>query len=350
VGVNTGIILQGQFSSEVVFKVDAVGDLTTAGTVSGTGNSSTSPGGGFAGFSQASGSGLNGTDGADIKGGNGDLSGGVSTTVGGAGATGNGGGGYGTGGAGVIGNGGESFDAGGAGVIGNGGEGEFQGGAGGAFTGASVISGIYGDGIDATNTGDGTFADTGAYAGNFTGDINVTGAIFAGTKDFKIDHPSDPANKYLVHASVESSEMMNIYTGNITTDGQGHATVQLPEWFEVLNTDFRYQLTVIGQFAQAIVAREIENKQFEIRTSAPNVKVSWLVTGVRLDAFAKAHPLVVEQEKEARVRGFYIHPELYGAPPEKQIEWARHPQMMKKLQAMQAKQLAAAQKQTAPRN
>jgi hypothetical protein len=34
------------------------------------------------------------------------------------------------------------------------------------------------------------------------------------------------------------------------------------------------------------------------------------VTGVRQDAYAKAHPLVVEQEKEARLRDFYIHPEL----------------------------------------
>jgi len=168
------------------------------------------------------------------------------------------------------------------------------------------------------------------------------------TKDFKMDHPLDPANKYLFHASVESSEMMNIYTGNITTDSQGEATVQLPEWFEVLNTDFRYQLTVIGQFAQAIVARKIENNQFGIRTSAPNVEVSWQVTGVRQDAYAKAHPLVVEQEKEERLRGFYIHPELYGAPAEKQIEWARHPQMMKKIKEMKAKQLAAVQKQAGP--
>jgi hypothetical protein len=68
----------------------------------------------------------------------------------------------------------------------------------------------------------------------------------------------DPANKYLVHAAVESSEMMNIHTGNVTTGSQGQATVQLPEWFEALNADFRYQLTVIGQFAQAIVAREME--------------------------------------------------------------------------------------------
>jgi hypothetical protein len=187
-------------------------------------------------------------------------------------------------------------------------------------------------------------------AGNFTGDVEVSGAITAGTKDFKIDHPLDPANKYLVHASVESSEMKNIYDGNVTTDNQGHATVQLPEWFEVLNTDFRYQLTVIGQFAQAIVAREIEQNQFEIRTSAPNVKVSWQVTGVRQDAYAKANPLVVEQEKDARLRGFYIHPELYGAPEEKQIEWARHPQMMKKMKETRAKQLAASQKQAASQN
>ena len=170
------------------------------------------------------------------------------------------------------------------------------------------------------------------YAGNFAGDLNVTGAIFAGVKDFRIDHPIDPANKYLVHASVESSEMMDIYTGNVTTDAEGNAVVHLPDWFEVVNTDFRYQLTVIGQFAQAIVARKIENHQFVIRTSAPSVEVSWQVTAVRHDAYAKAHPLVVEQEKDVRLRGFYIQPELYGAPSERQIEWARHPQLMKKIQ------------------
>jgi hypothetical protein len=139
---------------------------------------------------------------------------------------------------------------------------------------------------------------------------------------------------------------MNIYNGNITTDGQGEASVQLPGWFEVLNTDFRYQLTVIGQFAQAIVAREIQNGAFAIRTSAPNVKVSWQVTGVRQDAYAKAHPLVVEQEKEARLRGFYIHPELYGAPAEKQIEWARHPEMMRRAKEQKLRQHPAVKSAT----
>jgi hypothetical protein len=191
---------------------------------------------------------------------------------------------------------------------------------------------IGGNGGNATGGGgDAILAQAGSgYAGNFSGNLNVTGAIFAGTKDFKIDHPLDPANKYLLHASVESSEMMNIYTGNVTTDQQGDAVVSLPDWFEALNADFRYQLTVIGQFAQAIVAREIQNHEFTIRTNMPNVKVSWQVTGVRQDAFAKSHPLIVEEEKSAQLKGFYIHPELYGAPAEKQIEWARHPEMLSK--------------------
>jgi hypothetical protein len=210
------------------------------------------------------------------------------------------------------------------GIVGIGGHGDPPAccdGDGGVFDGGSGTG--YGDGISAL-TGSG-------YAGVFSGDLSVTGAITAGTKDFKIDDPLDPANKYLVHASVESSEMMNIYTGNVTTDAQGEVTVRLPEWFEALNTDFRYQLTVIGQFAQAIVAHEIQNHEFSIRTNLPNVKVSWQVTGVRQDAYAKAHPLVVEEEKEERLRGFYIHPELHGAPAEKQIEWARHPEMMKRM-------------------
>ena len=272
------------------------------------------------GFNSVPGSGLNGTIGIFGTGGDGDPN--SSAVSGGAGLQGYGGnapaGSGGGGGDGVIGDGGSGDGGGGNGV-------------GGLFAGNSTQGGIAGDGIIA-------FQGTG-YGGNFFGDVNTNGSYLVdGAAELKIDHPLDPANKYLVHSSVESSEMKNIYDGNVITDGQGRAAVQLPEWFEVLNTDFRYQLTVIGQFAQAIVAQEIENNRFEIRTSVPNVKVSWQVTGVRQDAYAKAHPLVVEQQKEARLRGYYAHPELYGAPPEKQLEWARHPQMMKQIKEIQAKQ------------
>jgi trimeric autotransporter adhesin len=207
-------------------------------------------------------------------------------------------------------------------------------------TNSAAGAGVYGTsnggwGVDAYGTSGATGvlagSDTG-YAGWFNADVEVDGKLTATSKDFKIDHPLDPADKYLFHASVESSEMMNIYTGNITTDSQGDATVRFPEWFDALNTDFRYQLTVIGKFAQAIVAREIENHQFKIKTSLPNVRVSWQVTGVRQDAWAKAHPLQVEQEKPQRERGFYLHPELFGAPRERGILWATAPRAMKQWQ------------------
>jgi hypothetical protein len=161
------------------------------------------------------------------------------------------------------------------------------------------------------------------YAGYFAGNVTVTGILSASAKDFKIDHPLDPANKFLYHSSVESSEMMNIYSGNVITDAQGEATVSLPDWFEVLNTDFRYQLTVIGQFAQAIVSHKISNHQFQIKTNAPNVEVSWQVTAVRQDAYARAHPLITEVAKTGDERGRYLHPVEHGVPKSLGIDEAR---------------------------
>jgi hypothetical protein len=148
-----------------------------------------------------------------------------------------------------------------------------------------------------------------------SGDLDVAGAIAAGTKDFKIDHPPDPTNKYLYHSSVESSEMMNIYTGNAVLDSSGEAVVSLPNWFEAVNTDFRYQLTAVGAAAPNLhVAQEIANHQFQIAGGVPGMKVSWQVTGVRHDAYAKVHPLMVEVEKRERERGTYMPPEAFGKP------------------------------------
>ncbi len=225
-----------------------------------------------------------------------------------------------------------------------------NGGDGGYFVGGSVS--VTGTGA----AGDGILAESGAagpagngYAGYFLGDVAVSGTLFAAAKDFKIDHPLDPANKYLVHASVESSEMMNIYSGNVTTDELGLATVVLPDWFQAENGDFRYQLTVIGgRFAQAIVSKEIADNQFTISTNATNVKVSWQVTAVRQDAYAKAHPMVVEQVKPANEQGFYVSPELYGQPKEKQTEWGRHPQMMQRMKTQDAARKAATLHAKAP--
>jgi trimeric autotransporter adhesin len=108
--------------------------------------------------------------------------------------------------------------------------------------------------------------------------------------------------------------MMNIYNGNVTTNERGLATVVLPDYFEALNADFRYQLTVIGQFAQAIVAKEIGNGRFTIKTNRPKVKVSWQVTGIRHDAYANAHRIPVTEDKPAGEQGTYLHPDVYGQP------------------------------------
>jgi hypothetical protein len=91
---------------------------------------------------------------------------------------------------------------------------------------------------------------------------------------------------------------MNIYSGNITTDANGSATVELPGYFETLNIDYRYQLTVLGQFAQAIIESKIKSNRFTIRTDKPNVEVSWQVTGIRNDEYAKQHPFIAVQKKE----------------------------------------------------
>lgn len=161
------------------------------------------------------------------------------------------------------------------------------------------------------------------YAGFFEGRVQVAGALTKASGSFLIDHPLDPANKYLAHSFVESPDMLNIYSGTIRTDIHGAATVTMPNYFDALNRDFRYQLTVIGEFAQAIIGEEINGNQFTIRTSKPNVKVSWQVTGVRKDAWAKAHPVIVEENKSAEERGLYLHPELYGEPAEKSLLAAR---------------------------
>jgi hypothetical protein len=155
--------------------------------------------------------------------------------------------------------------------------------------------------------------------GNITAaTLNITGA-----KNFKIDHPLDPANKYLFHSAIESPDVMNLYNGNVTTDANGLATVALPDYFEALNRDFRYQLTVLGQFAQAIVSSKVQHNRLTIQTDRPEVEVSWQVTGIRQDAWMKAHPIAVEQVKPDNERGTYLTPLEYGPPESKGLDWIK---------------------------
>ena len=241
---------------------------------------------------------------------------------------------------------GDQFDNGVAGIMTTGGlgGGSATNGPGIVATGSSDDQDTGGDGIDAI-AGTGNGGNVNGNAGSFTGNVEVSGNLHvSGTKSFKIDHPLDPANKYLYHAALESSEVLNLYTGNAVLDADGGATVQFPDWFETLNRDFRYQLTAIGAPAPNLhVAQEIQNHSFTIAGGAPGMKVSWQVTGVRQDAWERTNPMVVEVAKPAGERGYYINPELFGAPPEKGIAWARNPQLMKRVKDMQEKQAKLAQ-------
>ena len=146
----------------------------------------------------------------------------------------------------------------------------------------------------------------------------------SGTKLFRIDHPSDPENMWLQHYCTEGPEPINSYSGNVTTDKQGVAWIQLPDYFDQINRDFRYVLTVVDEgddFVQAKVWRKIKGNQFAIRTSAPNTEVSWEVKAVRNDLWVQKHGAPVEVEKQGKEKGKYQHPELYGLPKEMGISY-----------------------------
>jgi len=209
--------------------------------------------------------------------------------------------------------------------------------------------GVYGDStatdgrgvIGVASTGANAFGvwgkSTSGFAGFFEGKVQVTGMLIKPAGSFMIDHPLDPENKYLYHSFVESPDMMNIYNGNVVLGDNGEATVILPEWFEALNKDFRYQLTCVGGFAQIYVAEEIANNSFKISGGRPGLKVSWQVTGIRKDPYAEKYRISVEGDKPDRERGFYLHPEVYGQPEEKSVVRARHPEMYQRMKQEGAK-------------
>jgi hypothetical protein len=192
--------------------------------------------------------------------------------------------------------------------------------AGVAYPGSTAVY-AYGDGIRSRGiyteaTGPDSLALLAA------GDATVAGTLSKGGGSFRIDHPLDPANKYLYHSFVESPDMMNVYNGNVTLGSDGRATVELPDWFEALNRDFRYQLTSIGSLDPTCISRKVSDGSFEIMGS-PQQEVSWQVTGIRQDAWANAHRVPLEVEKKPADRGRYLHPDLFGGEPIEEIARGR---------------------------
>ena len=144
------------------------------------------------------------------------------------------------------------------------------------------------------------------------GNLHVNGTLSKSAGSFKIDQPLDPANRYLSHSFVESPDMKNIYDGVAVLDEHGRAVVVLPEYFEALNSDFRYQLTTIGGYAPVFVESEIASNRFAIGGGSPGMKVSWQVTGTRQDAYARLRRIPVEEDKPADQRGQYLNPDAFA--------------------------------------
>ena len=195
-----------------------------------------------------------------------------------------------------------------------------------AFGGDSTV-GFGGGGIFAS-AGSGPFGF--GLAGEFDGDVEISGMLSKGGGSFKIDHPLDPENRYLSHSFVESPDMKNIYDGVAKLDSNGELVVEMPEWFSALNRDFRYLLTPVGAPMPGLyIAEELSNNRFKIAGGAAGVKVSWQVTGIRQDAWAKKNRIRVDVEKTDRERGFYLHPEAFDQPEERGIGWVRNAELMK---------------------
>lgn len=188
------------------------------------------------------------------------------------------------------------------------------------WTGENAITGTCTSdfsGVAGINTGGGNGvygSSVGGYAGYFSGPVHVTGYLSKPGGGFLVDHPVDPANKYLYHSFIESPDMMNVYNGNVLLDENGEASVRLPDYFEALNIDFRYQLTCIGGYAPVYIADKIHDNAFRIAGGTGGLEISWQVTGIRNDPWANAHRIVSEVEKSPEERGKYLHAVEYGQP------------------------------------
>ncbi len=228
---------------------------------------------------------------------------------------------------------------------------------GGYFTTASTTgTGVYGHAMASTGSGYGVWGETQApigravfgWAQSTSGDnVGVEGrtssgtgwGVFStgrfgatGTKSFRIDHPADPENKYLLHYSAESPEVINFYRGMVTLDESGSAVVELPEYFARINLSPSYVLTAVGapmpmlHVSEKISEADLLKGQdagpgeavpvcrFVISGGASGGEVSWRVEAVRNDRWVRAARPGVEVEKTGEARGTYQHPELYGKP------------------------------------
>ena len=185
------------------------------------------------------------------------------------------------------------------------------------YSGSDVAdhTGVYGSSYPSNGWGIGVVGEGGWYGVLSLGDSSASGG-----KYFTIDHPANPENKILRHASIESNEILNLYRGTTTFNTDGKAVVTLPDYYDLININPSYQLTAVGaSMPNLFIEREIENGEFIIGGGIPNKKVSWVVTSERNDPYLQQNPekrnMVLNKEGDRA--GKYLKPELYNQPKEK---------------------------------
>ncbi len=130
------------------------------------------------------------------------------------------------------------------------------------------------------------------------GNATVLGALTKGSGSFVIDDPADPVNEILYHSFVESPDSMNIYDGIATLDSSGDVTIQLPDYFDALNDNVKYQFEALDQPMPDLYIKTLEHdNQFSIAGGVPGGQISWQITGVRHDPYILDYPVQVEVEK-----------------------------------------------------
>ena len=163
------------------------------------------------------------------------------------------------------------------------------------------------------------WAEGNALAGDFHGNLLISGSISKGSGSFLIDHPLDPENKLLRHNFMESPENLVVYRGKIKLNSNGETKVVLPDYFEALTkeNEATVTLTSIGKPFLTGYEWELDYKGFKVY-GEPNREVSWVVYADRDDPVIHELGRPVEEEKgpdnKLCEKGKLLYPEAYGYP------------------------------------
>lgn len=183
------------------------------------------------------------------------------------------------------------------------------------------ISGSYGANISGNWRGLYCYGNA-SLAAYFAGGVQISGYLTKSGGGSRTDHPQYPGTKLLNHHFAESDEMLQIYRVVGTLDKDGHAVLVLPDYFASANRNIEAQVSGRYECMAGLKFRVIGN-EVHVTRGVPGEDVLAVVTGARADAWALANNPGNVIEKTAEERGKYLHPELFGHPPERGMNYVK---------------------------